>query len=130
MTEREILEQAKKRVKAKKGFYAHLTSYCITIGFFFFVNLMSDPGEWWFYWPAGAWGVGLAFHYFGVFGVLGSKNNNWEEKELQKEIARLKKERKSLGGGQDYNSENEPLELKELRKEKSKDSDWDERDFV
>jgi hypothetical protein len=70
MTEEDIIKKARKRVKAKKGFYAHLSSYIITIGFFFFVNLLSSPGDWWFYWPALAWGVGLVSHYFGVFGFF------------------------------------------------------------
>lgn len=128
MTEREIVERARKRVKAKKGFYAHLTSYLIVMAFLTLLNLFTVPNTWWVIWPAMGWGVGLAFHFFGVFGILNKDGADWEEKELAKEINRLKKGSKAHyidADHLDLNQEN--LELKEIKKEKV---DWDDRDFV
>jgi hypothetical protein len=128
MTEEDIIKKAEKRVKAKKGFYAHLSSYVISIGFFFFVNLLSSPGDWWFFWPALGWGIGLASHYIAVFGFFGSKDDDWEERELEKEIERLKRKRNYLPEPEKDLLESERgLELKELKKERS---EWDDQDFV
>lgn len=88
-----VYRKARKRVAKKKGFYKHLSSYLIMGIFFFVLNLLSDPGDWWFYWPMLGWGIGLAFHYVGVFGFPGLNNmeESWEEEEIQKEMRRLEK---------------------------------------
>ncbi|NNF36963.1 MAG: 2TM domain-containing protein [Saprospiraceae bacterium] len=129
MTEREIIEKAQKKVKDKKNFYTHLTSYIITIGFLFAINILTSPGYLWVIWPALGWGVGLAFDAVSVFGIFGSTDEEWEEKELEKEIARLKRKNRSLPETQDDELilDHDELELKELSKEKR---DWDDRDFV
>ena len=72
MNDREIYERAHKRVKAKKDFYSHLTSYFITMIFLFFINVFTSPGYLWVMWPAMGWGIGLAFHAVEVFGVFGA----------------------------------------------------------
>jgi hypothetical protein len=68
MSEEQIYEQAKKRVEEKQGFFVHLTVYII-------VNIMlvliwafaAVRGFPWFVFPLGGWGIGLLFHYLGVF---------------------------------------------------------------
>lgn len=125
MTDREIIEKAHKRVKDKKDFYSHLTSYIITISFLLFINIFTAPGYLWVVWPAMGWGIGLAFHAFGIFFT---NDDDWEEKELQKEIERLKRKKKySLETDDELILEDDPLELKELKKQRA---DWDDRDFV
>ena len=42
MTEREIREKAEKKVRNKKGFYAHLMSYAIIITFLFLLNMITS----------------------------------------------------------------------------------------
>ena len=64
-------EEAKKRVKKKKGFYAHLASYLIINGIFFFIVFLNGGGFAWLY-PASFWGIGLAMHYLSIFGFPGS----------------------------------------------------------
>lgn len=50
-----------------KGFFIHLGVYVSVIGLLGLMNLLSDPGGYpWFLWPALGWGVGVAFHLFGL----------------------------------------------------------------
>ncbi len=87
------LKEAQKRVKRKKGFFFHLASYVITGTFFLSLNMATFEGDVWFHFPMMAWGVGLAFHYLGVFGVpfFGSLDKQWEQKEIERELARMGK---------------------------------------
>jgi hypothetical protein len=64
-SEQELREEAKKRV----GFKSHLTSYIIVnlfIWIFYYItgSYTSPP---WPVWATFGWGVGLVFHYFGVY---------------------------------------------------------------
>lgn len=45
----------------RRSFYAHLGSYLIMGVFFVLVNLLTNPGHLWFYWPLLGWGIGVAF---------------------------------------------------------------------
>ncbi len=125
-------KKAKKRVKEKKGFYAHLTSYVIVIGFLFLMNLTTWDGEIWAIFPAMGWGIGIAFHYVGVFGIpfLNVLSKEWEEKEMQKELSKYQTDLEEMKYLEEKNSEgldlnmDRHLEMKEIQK------DYDERDFV
>ncbi|MFN7118636.1 MAG: 2TM domain-containing protein, partial [Saprospiraceae bacterium] len=61
-------EKARKRVRARKEFYQHLTSYVVMGIFFFLLNAVTSFGAWWFYWPLLGWGIGVLLPYFYVFG--------------------------------------------------------------
>lgn len=80
--------QAWNRVRRKKGFYRHMSAFLGTGIGFFFMNLITDPGNWWFMYPMASWSLGLAIHYFSVFGIpiIGSLDEDWEQKEFEKEI--------------------------------------------
>ena len=91
MSEDELYQIARKRVEEKKGFYTHLAVYVV-------VNIMlvliwafpSGGGYPWFLWPLGGWGIGVLFHFLGVF--VFSRQSGWERKEVEKEVERLRKE--------------------------------------
>ena len=122
MSYEDDLRRAKKRVKMKKGFYAHFSSYVIINAFLFFINA-STGGEVWFIWPLMSWGVALAFHYIGVFGFPGSGigGSDWEERQLEKEMKALG----AAGQNRKYEKEDtEELKLRELNKK------YDESDLV
>lgn len=83
-TEEQRYFKAQKRVKAIKGFYTHLTIYCIIIPVIIFVNLRFEPSFHWFWFSALGWGTGLFFHWLGVFGFnLIGLGKNWEEKKIK-----------------------------------------------
>lgn len=106
---------AKKRVKAKKGFYGHLSAYLSVNTIMFFVVLFTEGSFEWLI-PAMLWGIGLASHYFGVFGIPGIGawgSKEWEEKEIQKELEKQGWEMPDPAGDEEL----ELKEFKELRRE-------------
>ena len=139
MTEQEIYEKAKKRIKAKKGFFIHFGVYAATSAFLFAVNYLtfSDSGIWWAFFPALAWGIGIVAHYISVFGVgIVSQfiasfgfdppiEENWEEKELEKEIQKIKRQNQLESKNEGFASSEEKLELKELEKLRGNSEDED-----
>ena len=76
--------KAQKRVKAIKGFYTHLTIYCLIIPVIIYVNLTYEPHFHWFWFSTLGWGTGLFFHWLRVFGfnLLGFWKD-WEEKKIK-----------------------------------------------
>ncbi len=78
-TENIAYHRAAKRVKELKSFYGNLISYCIVIPFLTIFNLLTSPGQLWFYWPMLGWGIGLTAHAMNVFAI----GKNWEEKKIQ-----------------------------------------------
>jgi len=92
LSDKELYEIAKQRVKKKKDFYQHLAIYII-------VNILliiiwattdgsADPVPWFVY-PLGGWGIGILFHFLDVF--VFSKDTGWERREIEKEMEKLKK---------------------------------------
>jgi len=77
--------RAKKRVKAIVGFYWHLASYVIVN--VFLIILITSSGVKFFsfgtFSTAFFWGIGLAFHFVGVFGPSFFFGNNWEERKIK-----------------------------------------------
>lgn len=114
-------ERARKRVKEKKEFFRHLSSYVSVIGFLCLLNLFTSPGHFWAIYPALGWGIGLFSHYTRVFGFLGNRGSaDWEDRELEKEMRRLE-------GGR---YEEDSLELRELEADKEKSKKWRNEDLV
>ena len=85
LSEEQIYEEAKKRVEEKKGFYIHLTVYIVVnIGLVLLWAFAADRGFPWFVFPLGGWGIGLLFHYLGVFVFEGKSDRAAIEKEAEK----------------------------------------------
>ena len=141
MTEQEIYEKAKKRVKAKKIFFLHIGVFFATVALLFTINYItkSDSDIWWAFIPTLAWGVGIVAHYILVFGVgivsqfiasFGFEvpaNDNWEENELEKEMKKLKRQHFVEDEEDNHANPEEELELKEIEKLRNESED---KDFV
>ena len=70
MTEEQIYEEAKKRVEEKRGFYTHLVVYIVVnimLVLIWWFTIGYNDGFPWFVFPLGGWGIGLLFHFLGVF---------------------------------------------------------------
>jgi hypothetical protein len=83
-TKQQLYYKAQKRVKDIKGFYIHLIIYCLVIPLIIFINLKFVPQFHWFWLSLIGWGMGVFFHWLGVFGfnLLGF-GNNWEERKIR-----------------------------------------------
>jgi len=147
--ESRMYEEARERVKKKKDFYGHLTTYVIVGIFFFVLNMLTSPFDWWFYWPMLGWGIGLASHYFSAFGLPGTEalDDEWEEQEIQREIRRLEyRNRRPQHASDDeemelndwreqerkvrQQREEEERQERERKEEKMKRRDWDDSELV
>ncbi len=122
MHQKDKYKRARKRVKAKKGFYGHLSSYVSTGIFFFAMNMLTDPGDIWWYIPMLAWGIGLGIHYMTVFGLPGTDilSKEWEDREMDKELRRVGYEPEQEIYEDDYleTLEEDELDLREIRQER------------
>ena len=125
MEEQDIYEAAQQRVKAKKGFFYHFLAYAFVVGILYAIMYFTTDNQ---MLPvillALSWGIGIAIHYFKVFGtenleILGL-NPRWEEKELENEIRKLKKRRalkeELIKEKKLLDEVEDSLELKELEK--------------
>lgn len=86
--------RAKKRVDQLKGYYGHLMSYIFVNIFISVVSIINDMNDGdtfnqaisdtdnfqlWLW-----WGIGIAFHTYGVFGArLLFMNKDWEDKKIK-----------------------------------------------
>ncbi len=85
LSEEEIYEEAKKRVKAKRDFYVHLGVY-ICVNIFLIINWAFPAGAGfpWFIFPLGGWGIGLVFHFLEAFVFEQKLDRAAIEKEAEK----------------------------------------------
>ncbi|NRD23937.1 2TM domain-containing protein [Winogradskyella litoriviva] len=76
--------RAKKKVDAIVGFYWHLAVY-IVVNIFLIILIGVNAGFSGFgpYATAVFWGIGLVFHFLGVFGPNFLFNKEWENKKIQ-----------------------------------------------
>jgi hypothetical protein len=81
-SDEERLEEAKKRVAAKKGFFGHAFVFLVIN----VVGLIAAGEDW--LWVTLFWGVGLAFQAFAVFFQDSTWLKTWEHKQIQKELAK------------------------------------------
>ncbi|OGO30628.1 MAG: hypothetical protein A2Z29_11025 [Chloroflexi bacterium RBG_16_56_11] len=89
MSEEEIYQVARKRVEEKKGFFNHLAVYIVVNIVLVLVWAFSGAGYPWFLWPLGGWGIGIVFHFLGVF--FFNKETNWERNEVEKEAEKIRR---------------------------------------
>jgi hypothetical protein len=87
MENKELYDRAKRRVKAKMGFYTHFAIYA-------FVNVVLFLGSWnetgsvgldWFTWPLIGWGIFVLFHFLSVFVFRGGITERMIQREMERE---------------------------------------------
>lgn len=91
--EEERYIQAQKKVDKLKGFYGHLASYIIVNIFILTMialNLDKEESFWKFghFSTAFFWGIGVAFHAFGVFGSNFLLGKEWEERKIKEYMSK------------------------------------------
>ena len=88
--EAELRRLARKRARAKLGFYQHLALYLVVNAILLAVNLVFSPGTLWFYWSVAGWGLAVAAHGVTVylFGPESILLRKLEERELRNMVDR------------------------------------------
>jgi len=81
-------DKVRKKVKAMQGFYKHLIAYLAVNIFLLIIKLIDiESDENFFTWAtfstAICWGVGLFFHWYGVFGADIVLGKSWEERKIK-----------------------------------------------
>ena len=89
MSDEEIYKLASKRVEEKKGFFIHFTVYLCVNTLLIIIWAVTGAGFPWFVFPLGGWGIGVLFHFLGVF--VFSKQSGWEQRAIEREVERLRK---------------------------------------
>jgi len=109
----QLHKKARKKVKRIKGFYIHASTYCIMGVFFFAMNTVTDPFDMWFFYPMIPWGAFLAFHYLIALGIPGTNilSPEWEEKEYDKQLAKLERNKYGFSPNHDVLEDDDPLDL-------------------
>ena len=129
LSEEQKYRAAVKRVKKKKGFYRHLMAY-LAVNTALTVVVLMEEGTLEGMIPGIFWGIGLAIHYFNVFGFpikgrLGGAE--WEERELRKELSKVNAFDEPETTTEDILDINEELKLKEAQKIRR---NYDDSDLV
>ena len=87
MRREEALRDARKRVKAIRGFYVAATMYAIIIPSLWIGNLIMG-GPIWAHWPMIGWGIGLTAQGLSVFAGKSFFGREWQEKKIDEIMAR------------------------------------------
>ncbi len=84
VTDEELRNKAKKRAEEKTGFYIHFIIYLLVNAFLFVRWYWITGGEGfpWVLTVTIGWGIGLVFHFLGVF-FIGPKIEEKEYKKLK-----------------------------------------------
>ena len=90
MSDEEIQDLAKKRIKKKKEFRSHLGVYIGVNILLIVIWALSGAGHPWFLWPLCIWGVFVVWGYFDVY-VFG-KGMQSDKAEIEKEVEQIKRE--------------------------------------
>ncbi len=69
-----------------KAFLAHFTIFCMVNGMLAIINFLYSPSAPWFFYPALAWGTGLALHY--LHGCYFPQINKFYKQSKDKEARR------------------------------------------
>ena len=91
LSEEEIYEEAKKRVKAKKEFWSHFGTWAGINIMLIVIWALTDLGGYpWFIWPLGTWGVVVLGHFLFVF-VFERKG---DRAAIEKEAEKIRREQR------------------------------------
>jgi len=125
MTNNKDYEEAQKRVQKKKSFYQILGVWAVTSTALFFINILTSTGHLWFFYPMLGLGMAVCFAYMDAFGIPGRDkvlSPQWEDREMEKELRRIRQQEDNHPTLPD-----EELELKEFKKLRK---EWNDQDFV
>jgi 2TM domain len=83
---------ARRKVAAMQGFYMHLGIFLAVMLVLAIINALTG-NSWWVQWPLLGWGIGVAFHGLGVFGLPGGFrlfSQDWEERKIAEIVKKMR----------------------------------------
>ncbi len=84
-------EEAQRYVQKLKGFYTHL-AVCLTVNSFLHLANIVTAGGYWAFWPALAWGIGVAIHGNSVLRWVDYFGREWEERKIREYLGGERRE--------------------------------------
>lgn len=91
MTDDDLLQRARKRVKLKMGFYIHLGVYVAVNGGLALMMMMRGGSAAWQAGPLLGWGLGLTIH--GIVTFLNLQGDGLRDRMVEAELKRLRDHR-------------------------------------
>ena len=82
MENNEVYKDAKRKARALKEFYSHLSTYLTVNGIFLLINYLTSPGEWWALYPLIGWGVCLTIHGLDTIVKVYGIWDKWEDNKV------------------------------------------------
>ncbi|WP_223270810.1 2TM domain-containing protein [Subsaximicrobium wynnwilliamsii] len=118
----EAYQKAKQRVKKIIGFYWHLAAYVIVNLFLLGLFSIQNLNFWSFgtFSTAFFWGIGLAFHFLGVFGSFGFFGKEWKARKIRAFMDKDRRNHLSALTTSDSNLDRDLYELASKRVERLK----------
>lgn len=121
----DLRKEAKKKVEAKMGFYITAISFVVVSIILFVVSyIVGEGAAFWLRFSILCMGLILGMLYLIIFGfpVSGILSDEWQEDEMEREVAKLYRKKLLDLPPDNKLSEADQLELKELERLKKK---WD-----
>jgi uncharacterized ion transporter superfamily protein YfcC len=84
-TETRLREQAIKRLKKRRDFFAHLLVYVMVNGFIVVIWAVTSQGFFWPIFPMVGWGIGVVMNAWDVW-----RGDEFDEATIAREVERLK----------------------------------------
>ena len=81
------LAEARRHVRALKGFLSHALVFSCVMSGLFGLNSLTKT-DWWVQWPLLGWGTGLLVHAMLVFTPFRLFGREWEEQKIQEHLRR------------------------------------------
>lgn len=126
----ELRKKAKKKVEAKMTFYTCAVVFAFTTVVLLMLSFYLPDVAFWLRLPIPIFVMVLVILYLTAFGLptTGALSDDWQEAEIEREMIKLYRQKKTELPPREELSETEILELKALERLKRK---WDrEDDFV
>lgn len=79
---------ARRQVRKLKGFYSHLSVYCLVLLGLLAINAASSYGHWWVQWVAFGWGIGVVAHGLSTFAFCNLFGADWEQRKIASILAK------------------------------------------
>jgi hypothetical protein len=86
--DRDRYERAKQRVELIRGFYGHAIVFALVNVGLAAYNLATSPGDLWFLFTLGGWGIGLVAHGAYVASSGRFLGDAWQERKIREEMER------------------------------------------